>query len=96
MSSPLARSLLSRMVKNHQGLGERSLNAGWSRCLKECTSLLYTEVERLTLALRTIFEVAVGMERTKGFFPFIPSQIPWKSSVHWALNQWPTDGPKIT
>lgn len=69
MSSLLARSLLSRMVKNHQGLGERSLNAGWSRCLKECTSLLYTEVERLTLALRTTFEVAVGMERTKVFFP---------------------------
>lgn len=51
------------MGRSHQGLRERGLDAVQSRRVKECTS------QGLTLALRTAFEVAVGVKGKNVSFP---------------------------
>jgi len=54
------------MGRSYQGLGERELDAGQSR---QRNAPRFTAVEGLTLALRTTFEVAVGMKGTNVSFP---------------------------
>ena len=81
--------------RSHRGLRERGLDAGQSRHVKECTSLLRSSRGVDISPENHLWSCCEG-EGNKCFFPFIASQIPWKNPVHWALHHWPMVGPKIT
>lgn len=81
--------------RSQQGLRERGLDAGQNRHVKECTSLLHSS-GGVGISPENHLWGCWGGAGNNCFFPFIPSQIPWKNSAHWALHQWPTVGPKIS
>lgn len=63
------------MGRNHQGLRERGLDAGQSRHVKECPSLLHSS-RGVDISPENHLWNCCGGEGDKCFFPFIPLHIP--------------------
>lgn len=67
--------------RSHEGLRERGLDAGQSRHVKECTSLLHSS-RGIDVSPENRLWGCCGNEGDKCFFPFVPLQIPLKNLVH--------------